>query len=118
MEDISLMMSDYDVTMSSVQTKKVVESLLSSVTSLHSSTIHSKSTDNTENNPNITPPPPLKSYKTDTICTITCTDEVMTDKYVSTGPYESVSSSFGYPQIPTPPPNPSNLTPPTSPTKS
>lgn len=118
MEDISLMMSDYDVTMSSVQIEKVVESLLpSSVTSRHSSTTHSKSTDNPENNPNITPPPhppPLKSYEIYTTCTTSCTDNIMTDKYVATGPYESVSSSFGYPQTPTSPTNQSDLTPPTS----
>ena len=114
---------DDDVTMSSVQTEKVVESLLpSSVTSLHSFTTHSKSTNNTKNNPNITPlpppppSPPLKSHKIDTTCTINGTDKVMTNKYVSTGPYESVSSSFGYPQ--TPPPNPFDLTPPTPSTKS
>merc|ERR1712115_547506 len=84
MEDMSLMMTDYDVMMSSVQTKKVIESPLpSSGISLHLSTTHSKSTDNAENNPNITPlpppspPPPLKSYETDTTRTITCTDEVM-----------------------------------------
>ena len=51
---------DNDVTMSSVQTGKVVESPLpSSGISLHLSTTHSKSTDNTEINPNITPSPPL-----------------------------------------------------------
>ena len=59
MEDISLMMSDCDVTMSSAQTEKVVESPLPcSGISLQLSTTHSKSTDNTENNPNITPSPP------------------------------------------------------------
>ena len=103
-----------DVKMSSVQTGKVVKSLLSSsVTSLHSSTTHSKSTDNIKNKTKITPPPPLplSSHKTDT----TCTNKVMTNKYVSIGPYESISSSFGYKPPPTPPPNSSN---PTSPTPS
>ena len=50
---------DDNVIMSSVQTEKVVKSMLpSSVTSLHSFTTHSKSTNNTKNNPNITPSPP------------------------------------------------------------
>ena len=99
-----------DVIISSFQTGKVVKSPLpSSVTSLLSSTTHSKNTNNIENKNNITsppPPPPLSSHKTDT----TCTNQVMTNKYVSIGPYESVSSSFRYPPPNTPPPNSSNST--------
>lgn len=54
-----------NVAMPSVQTGKVVKSPLpSSVTSLHSFTTYSKSTDNIKNNPNFTPPPlpALTSY--------------------------------------------------------
>ena len=95
-----------DITISSFQTGKVVKSLLPSfVTSLLSSTTHSKNTNNTKNKSNITPPP-FSSHKTDT----TCTDQVITNKYVSIGHYESVSSSFGYPPPTTPTLDSSNST--------
>ena len=69
--------------------------LPSSIYSLCSPTTHIN-VNNIENKTNITPPPP-SSHKTNT----TCTNQVMTNKYVLIGPYESVSFSFGYPPPPT-----------------
>ena len=72
------------------KTGKLVRTLLPlSVYSLHSSTTHTNA-NITENKTNITPlpPPSSSSHKTD----ITCTAQFMTSKYVSIGPYGSVSS--------------------------
>ena len=59
-----------------------------SIHSLFSSTTHSKNTDNIENKENITPSPPT-SHKTD----ISCTNQVMANKYISIGPSRSSDST-------------------------
>ena len=81
--------------------------------SSHSSTTHNKNTNIPENNNIFTPTPPT-SHETYTICT----DQVMTNKYISSEPYGSVSSLFGYPPPPKPSPNTFNSTTSTSSTKS